>query len=155
VSIAFAREHLAGVMPDIAPLLQLHYQELTRNKDRVKLDPQWDKYEQIEASAPDALQVFTARQARALVGYAAFFVHAHPHYRELVVAANDVIFVHPDLRGSAGVRLIRFCERSLAATAHKVLWHVKPGTAMQSLLAHQHMGYELEELMYGKFLRGA
>lgn len=146
----FARELLFEVVEDITPLLQLHYEELTRNKDRVRLDPMWEKYAQLEASARDALQIFTARDAGALVGYAAFFVQPHLHYRDLFPAINDVVFVHPQHRGATGLRLIRYCERELKPFAQKIVFHVKPDTPMAALLPK--LGYALEEHVFGKFL---
>lgn len=146
----FAREILFEVVEDVQPLLALHYEELTLHKDRVKLDPMWERYAHLEASHRDALQIFTAREEGVLVGYAAFFVQPHLHYRALFPAINDVIFVHPKHRGTAGVRLIRFCERELKPHAQKIVFHVKPETPMAALLPR--LGYALEEHNFGKFL---
>lgn len=147
----FAREILFEVIDDIQPLLQLHYGELTRDKDRVKLEPMWERYAQLEATGRDLLQIFTARDDDgALVGYACFFVQAHLHYRALFPAINDVLFIRPDRRDSTGLRLIRFCERELKPYADKIVFHVKPGTPMAALLPR--LGYALEEHIFGKFL---
>lgn len=148
--IIFAREVLEQVVQDITPLLLLHYEELTLHKDRVKLNPHWDNYACLEATSHHALQIFTARDAGALVGYAVFFVQPHPHYRDLLTAHNDLLFVHPQHRGTTGLRLIRYCERQLAPHAHKVLWHVKPGTPLAALLPK--LGYGLEEHIFATFL---
>jgi L-amino acid N-acyltransferase YncA len=147
----FAREILFEVIDEIQPLLALHYAELARNKDRVKLEPMWERYAHAEASGRDAFQIYTARDEQGvLVGYAAFFVQPHMHYRELFPAINDVIFVHPQHRDSTGLRLIRFCERELQKYAHKIVFHVKLDTPMAALLPR--LGYALEEHVYGKFL---
>lgn len=138
------------VIEDIMPLLDMHYAELTRDKDRVKLDPMWERYAQLEASGRDALQVYTARNGETLVGYAAFFVQPHLHYRALFPAINDVVYVHPEHRGSVGLRLIRHCERELKPFAHKIVFHVKSDTPMAALLPR--LGYALEEHVFGKFL---
>lgn len=148
--VTFAREILFEVVEDVQPLLQLHYEELTLNRDRVKLDPMWEKYAQLEASHRDALQIFTARDEGALVGYAAFFVQPHLHYRSLFPAINDVIFVHPQRRDSTGLRLIRHCERELKPYAQKIVFHVKPDTPMAALMPK--LGYALNEHVFGKFL---
>jgi hypothetical protein len=148
--VLFSRELLFEVVEDIQPLLLLHYAELTRNKERVKLDPIWERYAQLEASNPQALQIFTARDDGALVGYAAFFVQPHLHYRDLFPAINDVLFVHPDRRDSTGLRLIRYCEKQLKPHAQKIVFHVKPDTPMAALLPK--IGYQPEEMIFGKFL---
>jgi hypothetical protein len=143
------------VVEDVQPLLALHYEELTLNKERVKLDPMWERYAQLEASHRDALQIFTARDDGALVGYAAFFVQPHLHYRALFPAINDVIFVHPQRRNSTGLApdpLLR--ARAEAVRAEDRQFHVKPATPMAALLPK--LGYgvngEPEELIFGKFL---
>lgn len=148
--VAFAREILFEVVEDVQPLLQAHYEELCLHKDRMALDPMWERYAQLEASHRDALQIYTAREHGALVGYAAFFVSAHLHYRAFIPAINDVVFVAPSARGSTGVRFIRHCEQELKPFAHKVVWRVKPDTPMAKLLAR--LEYAVDEIAYGKFL---
>lgn len=148
--LTLARESLYEVVEDIAPLLSAHSRELTNNRDRVVLDPMWEKYAQLEASAPNALQIFTAREDGKLVGYAVFMVQPHLHYRALFPAINDLLYTRPEERGTTGLRLIRFCEQELAAVAHKIVWHAKPGTVLEKLLPK--LGYAPEESIWGKFL---
>lgn len=147
--LALARESLYEVVEDITPLLPRHSRELTNNRDRVVLDPMWEKYAALEASG-DVLHIYTARDDGALVGYAVFFVQAHLHYRSLFPAINDLLWVKPEERGTSGLRLIRFCEQELAAVADKIVWHSKPDTVLEKLLPR--MGYAMEETIWGKFL---
>lgn len=150
--VTLAREILFEVVEDVQPLLQAHYEELCLSKDRMALDPMWERYAQLEATDRDALQIYTARDEGALIGYAAFFVTAHLHYRAFIPAINDVLFISPVARGSTGLRFIRYCEQELARFAQKIVWRVKSGTPMHLLLQHPKLGYALDELAYGKFL---
>ena len=148
--ISFQQELLYMVIDEVDALLKLHYEELTQNKDRIKLDPRWDEYAALERIGQ--LMVYTSRADGALIGYAAFFLNRHLHYAGWLAAINDVIFLHPEHRkGSTGVRLIRFCEaQAKAAGAHELVFHVKPGTVMEKLITA--MGYGLKETTRGKIL---
>lgn len=146
--ITYQREHLCSVALDVDALLEMHYQELTLNKDKIRLKPIWQRYQALEDAG--AFVVFTARQDNQLIGYSAFFVNAHLHYEDTISAVNDVLFLHPDHRkGLTGVKLIRFSERQLQDMgAHKVTWHAKHNTTLIPLL--EAMGYKNEEVVLGK-----
>lgn len=149
-AIAYRKELLYEVVNEVDSLLQEHYLELTRNKDRVTLAPMWDDYAALERMG--RFVVFTARAGSQLVGYAAFFVNRHLHYEALTVAHNDVLFLTKAQRqGMTGIRLIKFAEAELKKLgADKVTWHAKLDTALIPIL--QRFGYETEEVALGKFL---
>lgn len=148
--IAYQKEFLCEVVNQVDALLKLHYEELTRNKDRVKLDPMWTEYATLEMMG--RFHVFTARDGDDLIGYAAFFVTKHLHYADLCTAMNDVLFLHPDHRlGMTGIRLLKFCEAELKKLgAHKVCWHAKLETSLIPIL--HRLGYATEEVALGKFI---
>lgn len=150
--ITFQRELLCEVVQEVQPLLDLHYEELTLNKDRVRLAPQWPMYAALERA--DAFVVFTARDDGRLVGYNAFFLNRHMHYEGLMVAQNDVLFLHPDYRkGLTGVRILKFAEQCLRlAGAMKVCYHVKFSLDFRPIL--HRLNYADEEVMVGKLLQG-
>jgi hypothetical protein len=81
-----------------------------------------------------------------------FFLSSHAHYSDLLVAANDVLFLREDRRkGRLGIRLIKESEARLRARGvKKVIWHCKYGTVLGDLL--KHMGYGNEEFTMGKIL---
>lgn len=145
----YQHELLYEVLPDIEPLLVLHYEELTLNKDRIVLNPMWERYAALEQAG--ALKIYTARQDGRLIGYGWFFINQHMHYAELTVAMNDVLFVHPDYRtGRTGVRLIQYCEQELSKQLQKfkLVWHAKLSNELSSIL--KRMGYQTEEVMMAK-----
>lgn len=148
--IAIQKESLGDVRAEIAPLLEMHYQELTCHKEAIKLAPMWGQYEAIEKAGK--LAVFTARESGDLVGYAAFFVAPHLHYADTLCATNDVLFLHPLYRrGATGIRLIRYCEDELKkAGVGKLTWHIKHSLDWSPILMR--MGYASEEVMVGKIL---
>ena len=148
--IAYAKEFLCQVVNEVDELLALHYDELTRNKDRVKLSPMWKEYAALEMDGK--FHVFTARDDGALVGYAAFFVTQHLHYADLTTAMNDVLFLHPDHRqGMTGIRLLKYCESELKKLgAQKLCWHAKLETSLIPIL--QRLGYATEEVSMARFI---
>ena len=146
----FNRECLCDVVQEIDSLLRLHYDELTRNKDRVRLDPIWSAYASLEHLG--RFFIYTARDNDKLIGYAAFFVNSHLHYADLKVAINDVLFLHPDYRlGMTGIKLLKFCESEMKALkVDKLVWHCKLETNLIPIL--KRMGYDTEEVSMAKFL---
>jgi len=151
MSIVFGKELLCEAVHEADELLRLHYEELTLNKHRVKLDPIWDSYASLEAAG--RFHIFTAREDGRLIGYSAFFVNRHLHYADLTTALNDVLFLHPDHRlGMTGIRLLKFCEAELKKLgAQKVCWHAKLNTSLIPILTR--MGYATEEVSMAKFIQ--
>ena len=147
--ITLQKEVLYDVVDEVEPLLKMHYDELTLNKERIKLDPMWERYAALEQA--EALVIYTARDNGKLVGYSAFFVAKHMHYAALTIVANDVLFLHPDHRtGRTGIRLIKFCESSLRELlgSFKLTWHAKCGTNLENVLPK--MSYVKEEVILSK-----
>lgn len=144
----YSKESLGDVISEAEPLLQRHYQELTLNRDVVKLNPDWRRYSELEHAG--AFHVFTAREVGRLIGYSAFFLSTHLHYKDLVVASNDVLYLHPDARdGMTGIRLIKISESGMKALgAAKITWHAKYSNDLQQILAR--LGYANEEAIMGK-----
>lgn len=148
--ITYQRESLRDVIDDVQPLLQLHYDELTLHKEVVKLDPRWDQYFLLEQL--ECFTVFTARDDGRLIGYNAFFLNRHMHYGDLLVAQNDVLFVHPDARrGAMALRFLDYSEQALRALgAHKLGYHIKFNRDWRPILYRR--GYTDEEVMCAKLL---
>lgn len=154
--------HTGGVLelaPELLPLLQKHYDELTLNKDVVELAPDWARYADIEEAGK--LYIFTLRDGPTLVGYSLFFLDTHLHYADLLVASNDVLFVDPAYRKTGdGAKLIQFSEDCLTALgARKITWHVKFNkfvNGVEQLLDFRPLlhraGYADEETMVGKII---
>lgn len=148
--ITLQTELLKDIKVESEILLTSHYNELTLNKHAIKLNPDWDRYFELESK--NKFHCFTARNDSVLVGYSAFFVDSHIHYRDLLVAANDVLFLREDLRlGTTGIRLIKFSEQQLKLlNVNKITWHVKFAKDFRVIL--HRMGYSDEDTIVGKIL---
>lgn len=148
--ITFQREPLKALIDDVQPLLGLHYEELTLNKHTVKLAPRWDLYFRLEEL--ESFFTFTARDDRELLGYNAFFLNHHMHYGDLVVAQNDVLFLHPNARrGTTGLRFIDYTEQAARTMGvNKLCYHIKFSHDWRPILHRR--GYADEEVMCAKLL---
>lgn len=130
-------------------MLQAHWKEVALHRDTITLDPDYRRYAQAEAGR--ALVIMTARREEEVVGYSVFFLYHHLHYKECLVASNDVIYLKPECRGLVGARLIERSESELKSLGvHKVIWHIKPKNDWSSVLLRK--GYEQEEIIMGKVL---
>jgi hypothetical protein len=147
--ISFAKELLCEVVQEVQPLLERHYEELTRNKDVVKLDPAWDEYAALERAG--RFVIFTARDDGRLLAYNAFFLGPHLHYKSLVVGQNDVLWIEHEYRkGITPIRFLKYSHTELKSHgAQKIVYHCKDNNLAPILRL---LGFSDEEMMVGKMI---
>lgn len=156
--IAF--EWLDDLLADgLEEMLFDHWQEVGLDHDAVPLAPDWVHYRDMEKQG--IFRIVAMRDAGLLIGYSAFFVNRHLHYRHTLHAVNDYFWLSPERRrGWAGVRLFRDSERLMQGLGVvKMMYHIKPhvmlgatksGTAGDILLR---LGYRHAEDCYSKILK--
>ena len=139
------------LIAEVQPLIELHYEELTLHKQVIKLDPDWNRYKSL--ADQKMITIITARDKGVLIGYSLFFVSPHIHYKNNIMANNDVLYLHPDYRqGRTGLKLIRKCEQVLQEQqVDKIVWHVKYAKDFRQILYR--LGYEDEDALVGKIIR--
>lgn len=145
-SFSFKREHLIDVLEEAAPLTALHWKEIAHYQD-IPLEMDREKYLKLEAL--DVLRCFIARNDQgALIGYAVFFVQHNIHYKSSLQAVQDVLFIHPEYRGT-GKRFIEWCDQELKKEKVQVIYHhVKSAHNFGPML--ERMGYQLVDLIYAR-----
>ena len=150
--IKYQQEFLSQVQPDIEPLINLHWKEIALNQDKIKLNPDWEAYANLEAEGK--LQVFTAREGDLLVGYFVVTLGYNIHYKDHMCASNDVIYMHKDYRkGFAGIRLIKFAEKTLREDGVSTLTiNTKIHQPFDKVL--ERLKFKPIERVYSKYLRG-
>jgi GNAT superfamily N-acetyltransferase len=146
----FSIERLHDVREDIKPLIELHWEQIALNQGKIKLNPNWEEYERLDAAG--VMKFFTARSEGELVGYFIITVGASMHYRDHLFAICDIIFVRPDKRsGATGYKLIKYAER----------WCVDNGVSLLNINTKVHlpfdrlmegMGFDLIERVYSKYI---
>ena len=150
MTVSFAQEFLDDVIDEIKPLLVLHWAEIAVRQERIKLNPDWPKYEALEAQG--ALRIFTARELGQLVGYFVTIVGPGLHYKDHLFAENDVIFLKSSHRkGLTGVKLMKFAEACLRQDGVSVLQiNTKTHQAFDPIL--KRLGFECFERNYSKWI---
>ena len=150
--VTFAVESLEGDDFETFQSLQTaHYREVAGFRAVLdKLNPNWVQYKALEANG--RLHLIKARAWNGgLIGYSAHLIHAHLHYKHVLVAEDDVFYVTPTMRGRGVARHMReFACATLKEKGVKlVLARVKP------TIPHTHLeklGYEVMETVYAKVL---
>ncbi len=144
-------ENIADLIDELEPLIKKHWEQIALNKDKIKLNPDWDQYKAV--SEAGMLRLYTVRdENELLVGYFCVLYMRSLHYADHVFAACDVIYIRPDMRkGSIGYKLIKYVEKDLAKLGiSNLAINTKVHAPFDSLLSK--MGYNLTERLYTKYL---
>lgn len=148
--VTYQQEFLSTCKEDCQELIRLHWEEIAVNKEKIKLNPDWDAYQTLEDA--NALRIFTARDKGKLVGYFVVLISRNLHYKDHLFADNDIIYLHKDYRkGFTGVKLIKFVEKCLKQDGISVLKiNTKVHQPFDQLMSYLKFG--LIERVYTKYL---
>lgn len=150
MSIAYQIEPFSQLIEELKPLLQSHYEEIARHRDKIALNPDYDKYRELDRMG--FLHGVTVRDDGKLVGYFLSFVTPHLHYKNHIFSSNDVVFISKDYRrGTIAARMFKFAETTLKEKGvTKMHVNVKLANDFGSLL--ERLGYMPIERIYEKML---
>lgn len=96
-------------LPELLPILPLHYEELALDKDKVPLNPNYGSYVDLERNGK--LMFMVARDKGELIGYFIGFVMPCLHYMTCLSLSMDIFYIHPDHRGNnTGLLLFKAVE---------------------------------------------
>lgn len=96
-------------LPELKPLLDIHWRKLALNQDTVPLDPQYGVY--IAREARGEVCFITVRDAGKLIGYWISFIAPGLHYQTCLTAQMDIWNVLPEYeRSRAPVVLMKAVE---------------------------------------------
>jgi len=129
-------------------LFEEHYEEIARNKEIMKLKPNWPMYYSLEEIG--ALFLHVATQGDEFIGYSINIVQHHLHYADLNYCQNDVLFIKKEFRGGRiGLRLMKATENHAKSLGCKLmLWHCKPDTPLNEILPR--LKYGVQDVIYSK-----
>ena len=115
MKVTFQQEKLATIRPDVIGLTVAHREETDYNfsKEKFLLEIDWDTYSILENN--DCLVVYTARTEKGtLVGYITFILQQMLHYKQVIMAYNDSLFLHPTIRkGLTGYKFIKYAVEDI------------------------------------------
>ncbi len=144
-------ELLADCLDELKPLFSLHWKEVAAYQDDIELDPDYDRYLQMEKAG--VIRSYVLRADGRVVGYWIFFVTPHPHYRQDRFAVNDIVYVDPEYRrADITPHCFHAVEQELRREGVSVItYHMKTYKPFQSLL--EGLGYDHLEHLYGKCVK--
>jgi hypothetical protein len=151
--VLFAVESFRNVWKEAQPLTRPHWEEIAKNKGLLTLNPDLDKYERLDKG--HHLLVVTARSGGKLVGYFVWIVIAHPHYKHVQVAEEDLHFLLPEYRSSGRYGKDRHYGYELLKTARDAaIAHGAQLLAMREKVGHGHpaimegLGFTPTDIVY-------
>jgi hypothetical protein len=155
------KKRTRALLTEALPLLSEHWGEVAHYTD-IPLNVDVDGY----LAAAESIRCYTVRIAEGtestveflvaggprLVGYALFFVRANLHYSQSVQAMQDVVYLHPSVRGGTGARFLGYCDEQLRGGGVQVVYHHAKLAHPQLAAALTRLGYAPVETIYGKRL---
>ena len=119
--ITFQEETLKQIRGDeLEDMLKLHVEELS--KFSVSLNPDWDMYQQLENMK--VLHIVTARDDKKLIGYYVSIIATHHHYKDALIAENDIHYILPEYRkGWLGYRFLKHVIQLLKKRNVNIILH--------------------------------
>ena len=94
---------------EIQKLFENHYKELSVTK-QYKLNPDYDVYLQNAGR----IRVVLCKDNNLIIGYIVFFVAPHLHYKDCLMAVEDIYYLKPEYRkGTVGIKMFKYAEKYL------------------------------------------
>ena len=148
--VLFQREPIGTLWPELLPLAKAHWREVRWDPDS---EADLDQAKLSGADDAGVYRIFTARQDGEMVGYAAFWIAHHAQNAGSLEASADAIYLRPDRRiGRAGIELIKFADRALAAMGVRKVYHAVRHRARDFGPVLERLGYQSTETIYARKL---
>lgn len=137
-------ERFQDAYDEARPLLGLHWNEIAKNKELLKLNPDDEMCGRIS----DNIVLVTARAGGRLVGYFMWLMVNHPHYKHVRVAEEDLHFLLPEFRrGLTGYNLIKAaCKAAFDSGADLLIAREKIGHEHTKLMGR--LGFAPTDIVY-------
>lgn len=128
----------------------LDYAEVGVYADKIEVDPDWDHYLNLDDLG--MLLCCGAYDGDTLVGYDISIISTTFHSKTVLFSISDVLWVHPDHRGSTGVRLMKFHEEECKKLGVSVMtMNFTMRNDISSMMGR--MGWDHIEKTYAKYIK--
>lgn len=150
MSLEYKEELLENCLDELKPYLEKHYKEVGLYQDSIDLNPDYDKY--LEMEKLGIIHTVTARDDGKLVGYFISIVTINLHYSDHKYAMNDILYIDEDYRKSgAAMELFAYAEQCLKDMGVSVITiHMKTKLPFDSLC--DSLEYDYSERLYTKYI---
>jgi L-amino acid N-acyltransferase YncA len=150
--IIYRRERLMDLRVECQQIIEEHYQEIALSKGVQKLDPDWAEYDRLEKMGK--IWLMTARHQGVLVGYIVMIVSTHLHYKNMLMALEDIHYLRPEFRkGLTGYKLISLAVKSMERLGIKKIVLRTKFFANHGRL-FERLGFVREDEVWSKTLEG-
>lgn len=145
--ITFQEEHYGNFFTnEFMELYKIHWKEIGAfDRQKIKLSPDWDKYRMM--GKQNHLITFTIRDDGVLVGYNIFIIVNHHHYKNTIIAENDILYLKVEYRkGYTGYKFIKYCIEDLKNKVDVVMLSMKASYPFESMA--KRLGFTLMDYKY-------
>jgi hypothetical protein len=111
MTIQYEVAKVADCFDEVLTLLNDHYKELSVTKG-FKLNPDYEIYKHGDKTG--TVRVILCKKDQAIIGYVIYFISANLHYKDCLLATEDIYYLKPEYRkGTTGIKMFRFAEKYL------------------------------------------
>lgn len=108
--LTIQEERIEDCFEQVKAIFPEHWEELALDKDKVKLDPDYEVY--FEAERRGQLLLVTIRKDAAVIGYFVGFIRTDLHYKTCLTCRMDIFMLKKEHRGSSiGIKLFKTVQR--------------------------------------------
>lgn len=110
--ITYQVESFTDCIEEMSKLFDEHCDEVSSDPENIRPNIDYDAYFRLEDIG--SLHLITVRKDEELVGYNLYLISPLLHYKHIIHATNDAIFIKKEHRkGTVGFRLIKFAINTL------------------------------------------
>lgn len=143
-------EKLRDVRPEMELLFPAHWEEVARDRETIKLNPDWPSYFQMEDAGQ--VQALIVRSEGKVIGYHVSFLKVHLHYADSLHAFTDLYFILPEFRvGRVGIQMFREVEKEWRRRGVVKAFTGTKCSADKSRI-FEHLGWNRTEYLFTKVL---
>jgi GNAT superfamily N-acetyltransferase len=148
--VEFLIEPLESAYAEATELLQKHWGEVAPYRDLCRLNPDLPTYQ----AMAHKLCLITARIDGRLVGYIMFVIAPHLHYRDVLMATDDLHFLDPACRKTGiGLKMFAFAEKVMRGKGVQIMTlRTKADPRLNHGAIFEHLGYDQQDIVYTKRL---
>lgn len=145
--ITFQEEHYSNFFTnEFMELYKIHWKEIgSFDKQKIKLSPDWDKYRMM--GKQNNLITYTIRDNEVLIGYNIFIITNHHHYKNTIIAENDILYLKLEYRkGFTGYKFIKYCIKDLKNKVGVIMLSMKASYSFEGMA--KRLGFTLMDYKF-------
>jgi GNAT superfamily N-acetyltransferase len=136
--------------PVLSNMFIEHWKEVAKNRELMKISADLEKYKAMEQSG-NLVSLFAIKNEE-IIGYSVNILSPHLHYKELITAYNDLLFLDRKHRKTSlgGELILKTEEVCKGKGAKLMLFHAKENTSLAKILPRK--SYNTHEIIFSKEL---